>query len=202
MDDATLVEKCRNGSRTEQEQAWTELVSRHGKRIFNVAFHFTYRTEEAEELTQEIYLKLWQHLDRYDGRQPLVAWVLGISRNHCIDHYRKFRKEKGFQHLGDDVLALIAGPTSPGEDLDRKERLAILLQAIERLSEELAEVLILRDLDDLAYGEIGTILSLPEGTVKSRINRARVELAAAVREIVGLPAPASGSWRGRGTEVN
>lgn len=202
MDDPTIVEKCRQGSRAEQDEAWTELVSRHGKRVYNIAFHFTYRPEEAEELTQEIFLKMWQNLERYDGRQPLVAWMIGVARNHCIDHYRRFKREKGFRHVGEDVLALLSGPSHPGEELDRKERLHLLLRGIETLAEELAEIVILRDLDDLSYSEIGSALGLPEGTVKSRLNRARVELAGAVRQLAGAAQPASGSWRERSPEVN
>lgn len=199
MDDRTLVERCRTGRRAEQDEAWSEIVARYGKRVYNIAFHFTYRPEEAEELTQEIFLKLWQNLDRYEPSQPLVAWMIGVSRNHCIDHYRRFRREKGAVHHGDDVLALLAGPSSPGEDFDRKERLEVLLRGIDALPDDLAEILVLRDLDDLSYQEIGTILGLPDGTVKSRLNRARVELAVEVRRLVGAPAPKDGRWRAAGT---
>ena len=201
MDDRQLAEKCRSGSRSEQDDAWSEVVARYGKRVYNIAYHFTYRAEEAEELTQEIFLKLWQNLQKYDGSSSLVAWMVGISRNHCIDHYRKFKKERGYTHLGEDVLQLLSGPTGPGEDLDRKERLELLLRGIEQLPEELAEVVILRDLDDLSYLEISAALGLPEGTVKSRLNRARIELAGHVRALVGFTKKVGGTPM-RPTEVN
>jgi len=203
VNDVQLAETCRNGSRADQDQAWSELVAKYGKRIYNVAYHFTFRMEEAEELSQEIFLKLWQNLDRYDGSTSLLGWMIGVSRNHCIDHYRKFKRERGFRHVGDDVIALLAGPDNPSQELDRKERLSLLLEGIETLPDDLAEVVILRDLDDLSYAEMVDVLGLPEGTVKSRLNRARIELGTAVRRLAGLP-PGTTPLRGRtrSSEVN
>ena len=77
-----------------QPEAWDELIELYGRRIFNVAYQFSSSREEADDLTQEIFLKLYQNLERYRGDVPLVAWALRLSRNLCIDLYRKTRREK------------------------------------------------------------------------------------------------------------
>src|ERR1700693_77250 len=131
-DEKSLVERCRKG----EDEAWRELVDAFGQKIFSVAYHFTLKREDAEELAQEIFLKVFENLHRYDGGFPLVAWILSLSRNLCIDRYRRRKR---------------------------------LFSALAETPEDLAEILVLRDLDGLAYDEIGNVLELPEGTVKSRL---------------------------------
>lgn len=187
--DAELVARCRRGD----DRAWAELVERYARKIYGIAWHMTYDKADAEELTQDCLLKVWENLDRYEPADgSLLAWISALSRNLCIDQYRKRRREKGFRFLTDDsVTALLPGTDDPQADAVRRERLRLLLDAIAELPDELAEVVMLRDLDGLDYREIGDLLKLPDGTVKSRLNRARVELARIVRERVGAaPAPA------------
>ena len=183
--DAELVSRCQKGD----EGAWAELVARYGRKIFGIAYHMTYDRAEAEELTQDCFLKIWENLDQYEPTEAsLLAWVAALSRNLCIDHYRRRRREKGFRFVSDEVVAsLLPGSDDPQADAVRRERVRMLLEAIGDLPDELAEVVILRDLDGLDYREIGEFLRLPDGTVKSRLNRARIELAKAVRRRVGQP---------------
>jgi RNA polymerase sigma-70 factor (ECF subfamily) len=174
-----LVERCRNG----QDDAWRELVDRYGPRVYSVAYHFTLKREDAEELAQEIFLKIFENLHRYDGNFPLVAWILSLARNLCIDRYRRKKRERSFRFVSDDaVLPLLQSGQDPAADALRKERTKLLFWALAEIPEELAEILVLRDLDGLAYEEIGQVLALPDGTVKSRLFRARAEVARKIRE--------------------
>ena len=185
--DAALVRRCLTGD----DAAWSELVERYGHKVYGIAYHMTYDRAEAEELTQDCFLKVWENLDRYvPSEASLLAWIATLSRNLCIDHYRKRRREKGFYFVSDDaVTTLLPGSDDPQADAVRRERLRLLLDAIADLPDELAEVVLLRDLDGLEYREIADFLDLPDGTVKSRLNRARLELARVVRERIGAARP-------------
>jgi RNA polymerase sigma factor (sigma-70 family) len=177
--DSEIVEACRRGD----NRAWEELVARFGKKMYSVAYHFTLRREDAEELTQEIFLKAFENLDRYEGRYPLGAWMLTLARNLCIDQYRRRKREKSFRHISDEaLLPLLPSASDPGGEVETRERTRLLLSAIGNLPEELAEILILRDLDGISYEEIGQALDLAEGTVKSRLFRARAQVARVIQE--------------------
>jgi RNA polymerase sigma-70 factor (ECF subfamily) len=178
-DEKDLVARCRKG----EDDAWRELVDRFGPKVYAIAYHFTLKREDAEELSQEIFLKLFENLHRYDGGFPLVAWVLSVSRNLCIDRYRRKKREKSFRFVSDDaVTALLKSEDDPAGMALKKERTQLLFSALSEIPEDLAEILILRDLNGMAYDEIGTALELPEGTVKSRLFRARAEVARRIRE--------------------
>ncbi len=178
-DDRSLVHRCRQG----EDEAWRELVDRYGQRVYSVAYHFTLKREDAEELSQEIFLKIFENLERYDGGFPLIAWIVSLSRNLCIDRYRRRKREKSFRFVSDDaVMPLLRSQDDPAADALKKERTKMLFSALAEIPEDLAEILVLRDLEGLAYDEIGRALSLPEGTVKSRLFRARAEVARKVRE--------------------
>ncbi len=181
--EAELVARCLAGD----DGAWRELVDSYGPKVYRIAYHRTYDRAEAEELTQDCFLKVWENLDRYQPSEAsLLAWIATLSRNLCIDHYRRHRREKGFRFVSDEALTtLLPGSADPQADAMRRERLRLLLDALGELPEELAEVVQLRDLDGLDYKEIAGVLDLPDGTVKSRLNRARVELARIVRERIG-----------------
>ena len=178
-DEKSLVERCRQG----EDEAWRELVDLFGQKIYSVAYHFTLKREDAEELAQEIFLKIFENLHRYDGSFPLVAWIVSLSRNLCIDRYRRRKREKSFRFVTDDAVApMLRSKDDPAADALKNERTKILFSALAEIPEDLAEILVLRDLDGLAYEEIGLALSLPDGTVKSRLFRARTEVARKIRE--------------------
>ena len=188
--DAALVARCLNGD----DGAWRELVERYSSKVYRIAYHRTYDRAEAEELTQDCFLKVWENLDRYEPTEAsLLAWIATLSRNLSIDHFRKRRREKGFQFVSDDALVtLLPGSDDPSADAVKRERLRMLLDALAQLPDELAEVVQMRDLDGLDYREIADLLGLPDGTVKSRLNRARVELERIVRERIGAAPLARG----------
>jgi RNA polymerase sigma-70 factor (ECF subfamily) len=175
--DAALVARCRGGD----DGAWAELIERYGKKVYAIAYHMVYDRSEAEELTQDCFLKIWENLDRYEPSEAsLLAWMAALSRNLCIDHYRKRRREKGYHFVSDDAVAsLLPSSDDPEGDSVKRERLRLLLDAIAELPDELAQVVMLRD--------------LPGGTVKSRLNRARIELARIVRSRIRKDSGGGGS---------
>jgi len=180
----TLIHRCLQGD----ERAWATIVSQHWRRVFNVAYKFVGRHDEAEDLTQEIFLKIFKSLDTFDRRANFQTWLVSVSRNLCIDHYRSVRKER--ETIDRDVDAASLSPASADESpiaaLEQRDRVTLLRQALARLPDTLRSAVVMRDIQELSYQEIANRLDLPEGTVKSRINRGRTELARQVRRL-GAP---------------
>jgi len=147
--------------------------------VFNVAYKFVGRHDEAEDLTQEIFLRIFKALHTFDRRANFQTWLISISRNLCIDHYRSRRKER--ETMAPDVDASTLAPASaergPYSQLEQADVKALIKAALAELPPALREAVTLRDLQEFSYLEIADRLQLPEGTVKSRINRGRLELA-------------------------
>jgi RNA polymerase sigma-70 factor (ECF subfamily) len=173
--DGDLVSRCRNGD----EGAWRELVARHTRRVFAVAYRFTGRVDEAEDLTQEVFVKVYQTLDQYRvGDGAFGAWLGVVARHQAIDDYRRRRQERQRRVESAEIVERAAGAEeSPLADLERDERAHLVHRGLRALPPDLREPLILCDLQGLPYDEIAATLGLPLGTVKSRINRGRLELA-------------------------
>jgi RNA polymerase sigma-70 factor (ECF subfamily) len=173
--DSDLLDRCRRG----EEAAWHELVAQHTRKVFGLAYRFSGRVDEAEDLTQEIFVKVYQSLDRYrekDGGFP--GWLMTVARHKAIDHYRSRRQERLGRSEDPAALELAAsGDDGPLRTLERHERIQFVHRGLRSLPPELREPLILFDLQGVPYEEIAATLGVPLGTVKSRINRARVELA-------------------------
>ena len=165
-------------------EAWDELIELYGRRIYNVAYQFAASKEESEDLTQEIFLKLHQNLSSYRGDVPLVAWALRLSRNLCIDLYRKTRREKRSTVVSETILEHIPSGDDPQVDAQRRQQLEAVYTGLERLPTELAEVIVLRDLQGWSLEETATYLEAPLGTIKSRLHRARSRLAEQVSAII------------------
>ena len=176
-----LIEQCLAGDQV----AWEQIVRQNWRKVFNVAYKFVGKHDEAEDLTQDIFLKIFKALKTFDRRANFQTWIISISRNLCIDHYRSVRKER--QTIARDVdsndlqpATLERGPYAQAEHQDLR---AQLRQALETLPMTLRTAVVLRDLQELSYQEIADRLGLPEGTVKSRINRGRIELAHQLRRL-------------------
>jgi RNA polymerase sigma-70 factor (ECF subfamily) len=173
--DIDLLEACRRGD----EAAWRDLVARHTRKVFALAYRFTGRSDEAEDLTQEIFVKLYQSLDRYEGSEgSFPGWLMAVARNHAIDHYRRRREEH--RRRVDEPLILELTPAAedgPFKALEREERARLVHRGLRSLPLELREPLILFDLQGVPYEQVASTLGVPLGTVKSRINRGRLELA-------------------------
>jgi RNA polymerase sigma-70 factor, ECF subfamily len=151
-----------------------------------MAYRYTGNYSVAEELTQEIFLRVYQNLAGFRSQSgSLHSWVLRVGRNLIIDHYRAHRKERNV--AGSDELEVLdfgeeSRPANPFENLYLQEKVRFVHAGMEQLSPELKEAVLLRDIEGFAYQEIADMLQIPEGTVKSRINRGRIELAKVLRQ--------------------
>ena len=181
---AMLVRRCISGDAA----AWEEIVQRYHRRIYNICYRFAGSGDDAQDLTQEVFIKMYRTLNSYDvDRGAFMTWVTTVTRNLLVDHFRKTKQERLTDSLDttssghEDAMPLSEqiqdrGP-SPDSRVQSREAKETVHQALQKLSPELREAVILRDLQDLDYREIAAVLKVPEGTVKSRINRGRAELA-------------------------
>ena len=171
----SLIEKCLSGD----QAAWEIIVRQNWRKVFNVAYKFVGKHDEAEDLTQDIFLKIFKALNTFDRRANFQTWIISISRNLCIDHYRSVRKER--QTIAREVDTGDLQPASPDRGpyhaAEHQDLRGLLRQGLQALPATLRTAVVLRDLQELSYQEIADQLGLPEGTVKSRINRGRIELA-------------------------
>ena len=177
----SLIEQCLSGD----QSAWETIVQQNWRKVFNVAYKFVGKHDEAEDLTQDIFLKIFRALGTFDRRANFQTWIISISRNLCIDHYRSVRKER--QTIAREVDAGDLQPAStdrgPYQAAEHQDLRVLLKQALQMLPLTLRTAVVLRDLQELSYQEIADRLGLPEGTVKSRINRGRIELARQLRRL-------------------
>jgi RNA polymerase sigma-70 factor (ECF subfamily) len=179
--DFELVKRCLKG----EDAAWETLLQAHTHKIYSLCFRFTGRSEDAEDLTQEVFIKVFRTLKSYDPQQAKFStWVNRITRNHLVDHYRRTRSDRVTSTL-DDQMPIADGSSrgDPASRVESRERSERLQAGLSKLSPDLREAVILRDLQDLDYAEIAQVLEVPEGTVKSRINRGRLELARALKRM-------------------
>jgi RNA polymerase sigma-70 factor (ECF subfamily) len=177
LHEADLVARCLAGD----EGAWERIVQLHTRRIYNLCFRFTGRMDEAEDLTQDAFLRIFRNLKSYSPAQGVLGtWMISVTRNLLIDHYRRTHRERLTIPLEEELPRLeekASATPPPDRRITRIVMGKFLQQALDRLSPDLREAVILRDVQELDYKEIQAILGVPEGTVKSRINRGRVELA-------------------------
>jgi RNA polymerase sigma-70 factor (ECF subfamily) len=165
---AELVRRCRAGDGA----AWEEIVQTYSRRIYNLAYRFTSRADTAEDLTQEVFVRVYRSLDQYDSKQgDLQNWLMRLARNNQADD------------LADHSYHLHTRTNSVQKEMERRELGAQVQAGIDKLSPDLRTCVILRDIEELSYQEIVDLLKIPEGTVKSRINRGRIELAKILRRM-------------------
>jgi RNA polymerase sigma-70 factor (ECF subfamily) len=176
-----VIQRCLAGD----QDAWSQIVRQHWRKVFNIAYKFTGKHDEAEDLTQDVFLKIFKSLNTFDRRANFQTWLVSVSRNLCIDHYRSVRKER--ETIDRDVdageLTPAASTKSPFAALEQRDRVELLKKALDQLPPTLRSAVLLRDIQELSYQEIADRLRLPEGTVKSRINRGRTELARQIRRL-------------------
>jgi RNA polymerase sigma-70 factor (ECF subfamily) len=192
-----LIERCLKGDQV----AWDQIVRMHWRKVFNLAYKFVGRHDEAEDLTQDIFLKIFKALHTFDRRANFQTWLISISRNLCIDHYRSVRKERETMAREVDSADLmpVSRERGPHAELEQIDLRQLIRQALAELPPALKEAVVLRDLQEFSYQEIADKLGLPEGTVKSRINRGRLELARQLRRLQSRGPAAQPASRG-GTE--
>jgi RNA polymerase sigma-70 factor (ECF subfamily) len=178
-----LIRRCLAGD----QLAWEAIVRQYRRKVFNVAYKFVGKHDAAEVLTQDIFLKIFKSLDTFDRRANFQTWLISVSRNLCIDHYRSVRKERETIDRDVDTADLSAAAPGPTQiaALEQRDRVELLREALGSLPKTLRTAVLMRDLQELSYHEIARELRLPEGTVKSRINRGRSELARQIRKLRG-----------------
>lgn len=179
--EAGLIERCLSG----EQGAWEDLVKLYTKRVYAICFRFTNSENEAQDLTQDVFLRVFKTLGTFRaGEGSFVVWLTRLTRNLLVDHYRRTKNERVTDTI-DDKLAVLEekrGQHSRTDGLLAGREAGELLQAgLQKLSPELREAVILRDLQEMEYREIAHVLNVPEGTVKSRLNRGRAELARILR---------------------
>src|SRR5215472_5291878 len=147
-----LIQRCLKGD----QLAWDAIVRQYWRKVFNVAYKFVGKHDEAEDLAQDIFLKLFKSLDTFDRRANFQTWLISVSRNLCIDHYRSIRKER--ETIDRDVDAGELTPTSsdsgPYAALEHANRRALLRRALDGLPPTLRSAVVLRDIQELSYQEI------------------------------------------------
>jgi RNA polymerase sigma-70 factor (ECF subfamily) len=178
--DSTVVERCLSGDAA----AWEELVRLHTRRVYGLCYRFTGKDSEAQDLTQDVFLRVFRALGSFRSTEgSFTTWLARLTRNLLIDHYRRTRNERVTDSIEEQLprvevrnegVAVLPG--RPDTALAGREASELLQSALGKLSPELRETIILRDLQEMEYREIAEILSIPEGTVKSRLNRGRAEL--------------------------
>jgi RNA polymerase sigma factor (sigma-70 family) len=180
---AEIVRRCRAGDGA----AWEEIVQTYSRRVYNLAYRFTSRADTAEDLTQDVFVRVYRSLEQYNPKQgDLQNWLMRLARNLIIDDYRK-RQRAPQDEIADDLedhkYHLRSAGNSVEREMERRELGAQVQAGIDKLSADLRTCVILRDIEELSYQEIVDLLKIPEGTVKSRINRGRIELAKILRRM-------------------
>jgi RNA polymerase sigma-70 factor (ECF subfamily) len=153
--------------------------------VYAICLRFTGSDPEAQDLTQEVFLRIFRTLKTFRaGEGSFGVWLARLTRNLLIDHYRRSRVERASESL-EDQLPMLEEKTAMSARtegmLAGREASELLQGALQKLSPELRETVILRDLEEMEYREIAKVLDVPEGTVKSRLNRGRAELARVLR---------------------
>ena len=180
-----LVEEAKMGN----FEAFGDLISLYEKKIYNYCLRMTDRREDAEDLTQEVFVRVYKALKGFKGNSQFSTWIFRIAHNICIDHYRKsklttFSLNQPRNEEDQREMDLPSEDPTPEEEALRKEQQEFLLKCIEELRPEYKTVIILRDIQHHSYEEIAEILDVPLGTVKSHISRARSALRETVRPLL------------------
>lgn len=181
MSEQELVRLAQQGD----QSAFGQLVTDNEKRIYNLCRRLTGNEQDGEDLAQEAFLNAWKGLARFQGDSSFATWVYRLASNACIDHLRKEKRRQNIASavsLDDDggedgwQKELPDNRYSPQQELEQKEKRTAIEQALEQVSEEHKQILVMREMSGLSYGEISSVLGLEEGTVKSRIARARTAM--------------------------
>ena len=179
LDENKLLERAKHGS----ERAFEELVRLYEARVFSYAMTLLGNRQDAEEVTQDVFVKVWRTLARFRGECSFSSWVMRITKNTATDALRARREptvsltaedENGEEREMDLVDEDSA--SNPPAAFERDERIRLVRRAIRKLPHDQREILTLRDLYGYPYEEIARILQLESGTVRSRISRARQHL--------------------------
>jgi RNA polymerase sigma-70 factor (ECF subfamily) len=186
--DRALVEGLRRGER----EALRETYERHGARVYRLCLRLLGSRPDAEDLTQEVFLKLFERAGTFDGRARFSTWIHRLTVNACLHRIEREGLRRA-QPLPEDDESPADPCGGPGEPLERREERVELEALLGRLAPEQRAVLVLREVEELSYQEIAEALAIPVGTVMSRLSRARERLVRLARRSPGEPLPSAGT---------
>jgi RNA polymerase sigma-70 factor, ECF subfamily len=174
VDLATLLDRCRSGD----ELAWEAFVRQFQARVYGIAYHYVGNMDEARDVAQEIFVHLYEKRRIWAEPSRFVPWLVCTARNGCIDHIRRRKaRPPAFDVPADEAWDLASEGGSPEELAIAKSRRGLVHRALRALTALNREVILLKDIQGLSLEEIASQLGAPIGTIKSRLNRARIELA-------------------------
>lgn len=173
-EEQVLVMRAQRG----EQEAYRVLVERYQSLVYTLALRMTDNPEDARDVAQDAFLRAWKGLPRFRMDAKFSTWLYRLTVNAATDLLRRRQKRQEEQSLDDETQVVVVADTapSPQELLEQKERAEILHRCIAQLSENHRKILLLREINGLDYAEIGEVLALSPGTVKSRLARARKEL--------------------------
>lgn len=188
MELSELLTRCRKGD----QLAWEALVRHYQGRVYGLTLSYMRNAEEARDAAQEIFVRVYNKLDTFREQDPFLPWLLRLGRNVCIDLLRRAKARPADKGAPLEEVPDFADTRSTPEGVaETHSRQRLVYRALDMLSEPYREMILLKEIQGLKLEEIASMLELPVGTVKSRSNRARIELARAVLEI--CPTAGSGA---------
>jgi RNA polymerase sigma-70 factor (ECF subfamily) len=173
-DPGTIVERCREGD----ELAWEAFVRQHQRRVYSLATCYASDADTARDLAQDVFVRLYRTRRQWPGADVMVPWMIRVARNVCLDHVRARKARPPLADVPADEMTDLASQTpSPEDDYQQASRRALFYRALKKLTGLSREMILLKEIQGLPIEEIASMLRIPLGTVKSRSNRARLELA-------------------------
>ncbi len=179
MDEQTLIQKAQSGD----PYAFEKLIENHQKQIFSIAYRIAGNPEDASDMAQEVLVKVFKNLKHFKGNSKFSTWLYRVATNTCLDEQKKLRRHTSYSldaeletEEGSMATEIPDTALTPEEALEQRSLQKVVQDGIAKLNDEHKKVLILRDMQGFSYEEIAGILQCSEGTVKSRINRARANL--------------------------
>lgn len=160
-------------------EAWSMLIDRYSKKVYNLALNFAGNRDDASDITQDIFLRVYNNIDKFEEDKNFNSWILKLSKNYCIDYWRKSKNYRQKLELDEDIYnsAIHEDAQTPEDAVIQNSDVQYLRQKLQLLPADLRTLIIMRDIQNYSYQEIAEQLSIPLGTTKSRINRARLKLA-------------------------
>jgi RNA polymerase sigma-70 factor (ECF subfamily) len=174
MDINELVGRLKNGD----QEVWTMVVDQYSRKVYNMALNFAGNSDDAADITQEVFLKVYNNIDKFREEKSFTSWLLRLSKNYCIDYWRKSKYNRRILELDENLKSEPAnGAGTPEDAVIKRDDAIYLRKKLRLLPPDLRTLIIMRDIQDFSYQEIAEHLEIPLGTAKSRINRARTKLA-------------------------